>query len=101
MLTKRHLAIIRAALQFFDEEMSPHGSDVARPYFKEPLEEELESGEVRRLRGLLETAELRYLCREETGPMVPSLELLTFEQVQETPNLFDGRVATVLLISRS
>lgn len=100
MLTKRHLAIIRAALLFFDEEMSPHDPDVARPYFEEPLEEELAIGEVRQLQELLQTVELRYLCCEETEATVPSQELLTFEQVQNIPNLFDKHLATVLLTSR-
>jgi len=101
LLTKRHLALIRAALLFFDEEMSPHGSDVARPYFEEPLAEELTVDEVGQLRELLQTVELRYVCCEETEATVPSQELLTFEQAQSTPHLLDGRVATVLLISRS
>ena len=101
MLTKRHLAIIQAALQFFDEEMSPHDPDVSRPYFEEPLERELKADEVEQLRKLLQTVELRYLCREGTGAIVSSQDLLTFEQAQSTPHLLDGRVATVLLISHS
>jgi len=80
--------------------MSPHGPDVARPYFEEPLEGELVAHEVNQLRELLQTAELRYLCCDETEPMVPNQELLTFARVQEIPNLFDGRIATVLLTSR-
>jgi len=100
LLTKRQLAIIRAALQFFDEEMSPHGSDVARPYFEEPLEGELEAQEVGQLRELLRVVELRYACCDTAGATVPSQDLLTFEQVQNTPDLFDGCIATVLLTSR-
>jgi len=100
LLTKRHLAIIRAALLFFDEEMSPHGPDVARPYFEEPLEEELAIDEVRQLRQLLQTVELRYVCCDGTGVTVLDQELLKFEQAQNTLHLFDGRIATVLLISR-
>lgn len=100
MLTKRHLAIIRAALLFFDEEMSPHGSDVVRPYFEERLERKLEADEVGLLRELLRTVELRYLCCEGTGGAVASQELLTFEQAQDIQTLFDSRLATVLLTSR-
>jgi len=99
LLTKRHLAIIRAALQFFDEEMTPHGPDVSRPYFEEPLEGELKADEVEQLRELLQTVELRYLCCEGTGAIVSSQELMTLEQAQSTPNFFDGRLATVLLTS--
>jgi len=100
LLTKRHLAIIRAALQFFDDEVGPHGPDVARPYFDEPLEEELAIVEIQQLRERLRTAELRYLCCERTGMTVPSQELLTFEQALSLEDLFDGLLATILLTSR-
>lgn len=100
MLTKRHLAIIRAALQFFDEEMSPHDPNVARPYFEEPLERELEAEEVGQLRALLRTVELRYLCCEATGMTVPNQELLTLEQALSLENSLHSRLATVLLTSR-
>jgi hypothetical protein len=100
LLTKRHLAIIRAALQFFDEEMSPHGPEVARPYFEEPLEGELEADEVEQLRELLRTVELRYVCCEGTRMTVSSQELLTFEQALNVEgSLNNGRLATVLLTS--
>lgn len=99
MLTTRHLAIIRAALLFFDEEMSPHGLEVASPYFEEPLEEELAIDEVRQLWELLATVELRYACCDTAGATVPSQDLLTFEQAQDTPDLFDGCIASVFLTS--
>jgi len=101
LLTKRHLAIIRAALLFFDEEMSPHSPDVARPYFEEPLERELAADEVGQLRELLRTVELRYLCCNRTGVTVPSQELLTFELALNVENSLNDRLATVLLTSRS
>jgi len=80
--------------------MSPHDPDVARPYFEKPLEEELAIGELRQLRALLQTVELRYLCCEEIGTTVMNQELLTFEQAQSIPNFLHGRLATVLLTSR-
>ncbi|WP_437192481.1 hypothetical protein [Planctomicrobium sp. SH527] len=100
MLAKRHLAIIRAALQFFDEELSAHAPDVARPYFEEPLEGELEADEVEQLRELLQTVELRYLCCEGVGATMTSQELLTFERALNVERLLNnGRLATVLLTS--
>jgi len=99
LLTKRHLAIIRAALLFFDEEISPHGPNVARPYFEEPLEEELEADEVEQLRTLLRTVELRYLCCDGTETTIPSQELLTLEQALSLKDLFDGLLATIPLTS--
>lgn len=100
MLTKRHLAIIRAALQFFDEEMSPHRLDVAHPYFEEPLEEGLAIDEVRQLRELLRTLELRYVRCDRVETTVTNQELLTFEQAQCTLNPSDDHLATVFLTSR-
>lgn len=99
MLTKQHLAIIRAALQFFDEEMSPHDPDVARPYFEETLEEELTIDEVPQLRELLRTVELRYVCCDRIGTTVTSQELMTLERALSLENSFHGRLATVLLTS--
>jgi hypothetical protein len=37
MLTASHLAVIRAALQFWDEEMSPHDPAIYEGYFDEPI----------------------------------------------------------------
>jgi len=100
LLTKRHLAIIRAALKFFDEEMSPHGPDVARPYFEEPLERGLEAEEVGLLRELLQTVELRYLCCDGIGMTVANLELLTLEQALNVERLLNNdHLAAVLLTS--
>ena len=97
MLTKRHLAIIRAALQFFDEEMSPHGPDVAHPYFEEPLQGELRAEELRKLRELLATTELRYLEYEPPGTNIAAQALLTQEQARSAPS---SSLATVLLVLR-
>jgi len=99
LLTTRHLALIRAALQFFDEEMSPHGPEVAKPYFEKSLEEELTAEEIGQLRELLQSAELKYVPCDLSRTRTLSQELLTFEQVQETPDLLNSRLATVLLTS--
>lgn len=61
MLTKRHLALVRAALQYFDEEMSPHGLRVMRPYFDEPLAAEFAEGEIQELRARLKDCVLAYV----------------------------------------
>ncbi len=37
MLQPRHLAVIRAALQFWDEEQSPHGAAAFAGYVDEQL----------------------------------------------------------------
>jgi hypothetical protein len=60
VLTKSHLAVLRAALQYFDDELCPHGRDVMRPYFDEEPTSEWTSREIRELRAYLRDCELRY-----------------------------------------
>lgn len=62
MLTRRHLAVLRAALQFFDEELMPHGIRVMRPYFDEPLNGKPTTTEMRELQEFLRNCELKYVC---------------------------------------
>ncbi len=99
MLTKRHVAFLRAALQFFDEELTPHGPEAVRAYFKEPLEGDLAAEEIRRLRELLRSLELRSIVYEPVGMRVVSQELLTAEQAQRISDIGEHRLATVLLTS--
>jgi hypothetical protein len=62
LLTKRHLAVLRAALQYFDEELSPHGMEAMKDYFDRPLDEDLTREEVQQLREFLRGCKLRYAC---------------------------------------
>jgi len=55
------LALIRAALQYFDEEMSPNGFEVMRPYFEEPPASEVTDGEIRTLRERVRNCTLAYV----------------------------------------
>ena len=58
VLTTFHLAVLRAAVLFFEEELCPHGVDVMRPYFDEPLPSAPSAGELRELRRFLQRCEL-------------------------------------------
>ncbi|MDB5335837.1 MAG: hypothetical protein JWN70_1456 [Planctomycetaceae bacterium] len=101
MLTKRHLAVLRAALQFFDEEMIPHGQDAMQYYFNAPPAEELKPGEVRELRDILLECELRYACCDLTASRLISQELSA--SVEDPLNMAisqAGQVATILLTAR-
>ncbi|SFJ51774.1 hypothetical protein [Planctomicrobium piriforme] len=97
MLTTRHLAVIQAALQFFDEEFSPHEPDISAPYFDKPLSTPLTAEEVRQLRTALQSCRLAYAVCDLQGEeflelqLEPSLERVTTAAAQA------GRVATVLL----
>lgn len=77
MLTKRHLAVLRAALQFFDEELTPHGSAAVQPYFDEPLSPVLKPQETHQLRDFLRTCELRYVGYDPIASQLVAPELTT------------------------
>lgn len=60
MLTHRHLALIRAALQFFDEEIVPHGRKTIRMYLDAPLGRTPTSAEIQELRSDLKKVTVKY-----------------------------------------
>lgn len=61
MLKPLHLATIRAALQFWAEEMCPHGSEAMRPYLPAETTQVLSAEEVLEVRSLLTTPRIRYV----------------------------------------
>lgn len=98
LLTQRHLDILLAALKFFDEEMSPHGREVARFYFENPAAGELRPREIKDLREDLRACTLRYVWCAPTSTQLISSELLTDLGVMSTSNaVSQNRIATILL----
>lgn len=78
MLTQHHLALIRAALQFFDEELVPHGMKIIRHYLDAPLDQDVTHVEIRGLRSFLEKTELKYgrfnrLTKQMTGDQLEDM----------------------------
>ena len=68
MLQPSHLAVIRAARQYWDEEQSPHGAAAFAGNVDELLPGgELTTEDVEYLRGQLAHCELRYLFCDEDG----------------------------------
>jgi hypothetical protein len=68
MLTRLHLAVICAALMFWDEEMSPHDPDLFAAYFPEPIGTgEWITPAVRFLRDELPLCQLRYARCSSSG----------------------------------
>lgn len=98
MLTSRDLAVLRAALMFFDEEMSPHGPDVWGSYFDVGQSPQQLGRAAAELRERLATSEVRYVCCN-----VPRDRLLSpdiFEQADMASRFARGRggnVATLLI----
>lgn len=98
MLTKSDLALIRAALLFFDEEMSPHGIEVMRPYFDETPVREFVDGEIRRLRDCLQSCTLAYVgCDPATMTLATTEPFLDLEV--SNPEHQSAEIATILFPS--
>ena len=100
MLTRSQLAVLRAALQFFDEELGPHGINAMRPYFDKPPDEEISRSDLTKLRDLLRTCEVRYVCCDLAGTQVMHTGLHASADIARS---FAARhvdqVATVLLMA--
>lgn len=98
MLTRKHLAVLRAALQYFDEELMPHGIGAMRPYFDEPPNVELMTSEIRELRKFLRDCELKYACYDSVSVRLTSSELLkSAEDARSIAADPACRVVTILL----
>lgn len=61
MLKPIELTTIQAALQFWADEMCPHGADAMRPYLRTAARETLSAGEVQQLSSLFTPASVRYV----------------------------------------
>lgn len=100
MLTRSHLAVLRAALQFFDEELMPHDIGVMRPYFDEPLNEKPTASEIRELREFLRNCEVKYACVDPASNRITNSQL---SNSAEEARLMTGdpafRLAIVLMPS--
>ena len=97
MLEPRHLVLIRAALQFWDEEQSPHGREAFTGYVDEPLTDgELTNEDVEYLRLQLGQCELRYLLCDEEGSALISQRL--FETVEAAAQADSGGAAMIAAV---
>lgn len=87
ILTAKHLAVVRAALEYWNDEMGPHDPSIYTAYFDEPVE----SGDwikeiVAELRTRLPTCRLRYvLCSPDGAKLV---DQSFFETLNEIPQTF-------------
>lgn len=96
-MTKSHLALIRAALQYFDEEMSPHGNRVMRPYFDEPLAAEFAEGEILELRTRLKNCVLAYVrCDARTMILATTEPSLDIGDIGPNAGGQPAEIATIL-----
>ena len=101
MLTPSHLTVIRAALKFWDEEMSPHDPGIYTGYFDEPIG----TGDwikpaVQFLRAQLSSCQWRYVACSPDGAALASDQLFeTLEDAQKTFPVHTAQIAAVLIFS--
>lgn len=96
-MTKCHLALIRAALQYFDEEMGPHGIRVMQPYFDEPLAAEFAEGEIRELRVRLKNSVVAYVrCDARTMTLATTELSLDMDNIRPNDAGQSAEIATIL-----
>ena len=67
MLTSHDLAVLWAAVTYFEEELGPHGIEAMRPYFVKPVPAEWSPRDLTRLREFLTTCHLRYIACNTSG----------------------------------
>lgn len=99
ILTQRDLKLLRAALLYWQQEMSPHGAECAAPYFDGPVADNGLSGEkAEDLRQQLGRCELRYgRCSADHTEMVDHRLCNSLEEAAQTHSMEQLIVATVLV----
>jgi hypothetical protein len=68
VLTTKHLTVLRAALQYFQEELVPHGLDALRPYLDGPIDGGITAADVRQLQQFLRDAEIHHAAVSSAAP---------------------------------
>ena len=98
MLTPHDLAVLRAAVTYFEEELGPHGFEAMRPYFVEPVPEIWSSRDLTRLREFLTTCQLRYVACNTSGEGVIGATLSgSVSELLKRVTTSSIRVGTVLI----
>jgi hypothetical protein len=99
VLSPKHLAIVRAALKYLDDEISPHGKEALFDYLDEAgrtLDPEIE--DLKTARRKLDSVELNYLLVDSTGIVVESERLIPSSTDDELSFQSDlSLLATVLV----
>ena len=99
MLTNRHLVLVRAALMFWDEEMSPHGAVAFTGYVDGPVSGgELTGEDVRHVRQQFDGCMLRYaLCDEQATQLIGEQLFQTVEEAESAGKNRAAKIVTVLV----
>ena len=98
MLTPHDLAVLRAVVTYFEEELGPHGVESMRPYFADPVPETWSTRDLARLREFLRTCQMRYVACDHASLEVVDTKLYeTVSELQALVSSQDCRVASALI----
>lgn len=99
MLQRQEILLIRAALQFWSEEMHPEDSNLLAIYAGDPSAgQKWEQEEIQRLRSQLLTAQLRYVVCHADGTKVQNASLFKTSSVANGAMLdISDRLGVVLI----
>lgn len=99
ILTAKHLAVVRAALEYWNDEMSPHDPNIYTAYFDEPIGNgEWVKDLVTELRTRLPTCRLRYvLCSPEGTTLADDQLHESLDEAQNALTRSPALIATALI----
>ncbi|EAQ80672.1 hypothetical protein [Blastopirellula marina] len=95
MLEQQHLAMIRAALRYWSEEMTPHDGQAASPYFESDEESPLNATEITALIDELKTLKIGYVAVDGINQKVLS-DCIYRQQVQISSFERTAKIAVIL-----
>ena len=101
MLTLKHLAVVRAALKFMDEEISPHGKGTLDHYLDRKSNFlDISVDHIAEARSFFESVDLNYALVDAAGVIIESKQLLPAKADSPQTLRSDlSLIATVLLPS--
>ncbi|WP_164104197.1 hypothetical protein [Candidatus Laterigemmans baculatus] len=97
MLSEVQLATVRAALQFWREEMCPAGDEAADRYFDETIENHLSARQVQNLELRFEHAAVRYIPYNRSTERIAAPHLFSDRRLAQRLTWDGFAVGTVLL----
>lgn len=99
MLKQHHLAVVRAALKYLDEEISPHGTEVLIHYLDDQNEaSDATADHIKEARDFFDSVELNYVLVDSLAVYIESERLIPALSNQELSFQSDlSLLATVLV----
>ena len=97
MLKEKHLAVVRAALKFLDEEMSPHGAEELLAYLDDRTNS-VSIEDVKVAREIFNAVDLSYALVDSAGVVIESERLVPAASLDELSFQSDLSVLASVLV---